>query len=76
MKKIFKLTALLLIAGSMMMTSCGKPGPDEEDNDGLSGTWTKGITYIEPAQNSAVWSKSGSKYTFSVAEVSNLGIEK
>ncbi|MBO4532833.1 MAG: hypothetical protein J5726_03960 [Treponema sp.] len=71
MKKVLKLTALLLIAGAMMM-GC-KGSPDEED-DGLSGTWTKGITYIEPAQNSAVWSKNGSKYTFSVAEVSGLGI--
>ena len=73
MKKLFKVTALLLIAGAMMMTGC-KTGADEED-DGLSGRWTKGIMYIEPAQNSQIWSKNGSKYTFSVAEVSNLGIK-
>ncbi len=72
MKKIFKLTAILLIAGAMMMTSCGKGNPDEED-DGLSGTWTKSVLYKDPSSTSP-FTKNGSTYTFTKTDTASLDI--
>ena len=72
MKKVFKLTALLLIAGAMMMTGCGKGNPDEED-DGLSGTWTKSITYQD--QFDSPWTISGNNITFTKTDVQELDIQ-
>lgn len=63
MKKIFKLTALLLIAGAMMMTSCGKGNPDETDK--LPGTWTIFTTYHEFSGTGMV-TKNGSKYVYTI----------
>ncbi len=45
MKKIFKLTAMLLIAGAMMMTGCTR------DPNALPGTWTSTAKYYEYEHN-------------------------
>ena len=60
MKKIFKLTALLLIAGAMMMTGC-KTEPDETDK--LPGTWTTSATYLDLGTSNLV-SKTGSQIVY------------
>ena len=67
MKKIFKLTALLLLVGALVMGCKGN-----SDDDGLSGTWTKTITFQEPTDSS--WSLSGNKLTFTKTNTSSLGI--
>lgn len=60
MKKLFKVTALLLIAGAMMMTGC-KTDPDETDK--LPGTWTTAATYRTSFGDSTL-TKSGSQFIY------------
>lgn len=69
MKKLFKVTALLLIAGAMMMTGCKEP----EDNDGLSGKWSRSITYKELGNPFSV---NGSTITFQKSDTKALEVEE
>ncbi len=71
MKKLFKLTAMLLIAGAMMMTGC-KTEPDETDK--LPGTWTSNVS-CRNFNGAGMITKNGSNYIYTI-DYNNTNIKE